>query len=535
MAMRFRPPFAVLLLSYLVAVPAPPALAAVKPHALFSDGMVLQRGMAVPVRGTAGDGEKVVVRFQGQEVSTQAEHGFWMVRLHDLRAGGPFEMTIAGTNTLHLQDVYVGEVWVCSGQSNMVWPVRMSHVPAEVVARSANPRIRFFTAPCNSARTPQADVVANPHSDRELLTSRLPYTPTWKECRPEVVRYISAVGYFFARDLQKALGVPVGLLHCPVGGTWVEAWVSDAKIESRPDLKRVKDEFWQRYTRSVDRYVAELDKHRQAVIKAVREHKDLPPAPAHPDPPPFHFPLSRNVANPSIFYNVMIAPLMPYAIRGAIWYQCESNHNRPAMYRELFTALIESWREGWGQGDFPFLFVQIPPYGPKRPERGFAEVRQAQYRVSLEVPRTAMVTTGDVGDAKDIHPPHKDVVGGRLALAARAVAYGKAVEYSGPVCNRMEVRDDKVVLSFTHPGGGLVAHGPLTGFAVAGADGNYADAQAEVRGDRVVIWSPRVPRPATVRCGWADYPVINLFNKAGLPAAPFQVAATDGPGPTLLR
>jgi sialate O-acetylesterase len=523
--MRTPLPLLALLLSCPVALPGRLACAAVKPHALISDGMVLQRGMAVPVWGTAAENEKVIVRFQGQEVSTTSKNGKWLVRLRDLRAGGPFEMTIAGTNTLRLKDVYVGEVWVCSGQSNMVWPVSRSGVSREVIARSANPRIRFFTVPLNSASTPQSEVVENPRSDQELLTSRLPYTPTWKECRPDVVVNISAVGYFFARDLQKALGVPVGLLHCPVGGTWVEAWVSDRKLQSRADLKRVQVQFWERYSKSVDQYLIDLEKHRKAVLQALKDRKDLPRAPVHPDPPPFSFPLSRNVANPSIFYNGMIAPLMPYGIRGVIWYQGESNHNRPALYKELFSAMIECWREGWGQGDFPFLFVQIPPYGKKAPEQGFAEVRQAQLQTSLEVPHTAMVTTTDVGDEKDIHPPGKDVVGARLALAARAIAYGEKIVYSGPIYDHMDVQEDKILLSFKHIGSGLVAKGgPLTGFTIAGTDRKYVKAKAEIRGDRVVVWSPHVARPAAVRFGWADYPVFNLGNKQGLPASPFQAS-----------
>jgi sialate O-acetylesterase len=520
--MRFMSVRHAAVFSCLVVLSQAPAFAVVKPHVLISEGMVLQRGMDVPIWGTAAENEKVTVRFQGQEATTATRDRKWLVRLHDLRPGGPFEMVIAGENTIKLNDVYVGEVWVCSGQSNMVWSVRMSHVPQEVIDQSANPQIRFFTVPLNSAYTPQTEIVPNPRGDQELLTSRIPYTPDWKECRPDVIVDISAVGYFFARNLQKALGVPVGLLHCPVGGTWVEAWVSDRAIQADPELKTLAARFWENYSKSVDQYLHELDEHREAVTKALRERKDLPRAPVHPDPPPFHLPLSRNVSNPSIFYNGMITPLMPYGIRGAIWYQGESNHNRPALYKELFSAMIESWRDGWGAGDFPFVFVQIPPYARNVPEQGFAEVRQAQLRASLEVPRTAMVTTTDVGDEKDIHPPHKDIVGGRLALAARALVYGEQIEYSGPIFDRMELKDDRAILSFTHLGGGLVARdGPLRGFAVAGPDHKFMDAEAEIRGDRVIVWSRDVREPKAVRFGWADYPVVNLWNKAGLPASPF--------------
>ncbi len=527
--MRPQWPFLAVLLSCLAALPGGPASAAVKPHALISDGMVLQRGMPVPVWGDAAENERVTVRFQGQEVSTTAHNCKWLVRLRDLQPGGPFEMTIAGSNTLRLKDVYVGEVWVCCGQSNMWWPVSRSGVPREVVAGCKNPRIRFFTVPLQTAETPQTEVRENPHGDQEGLTGKILYTPTWKECRPDIVPDLSAVGFFFARELHQALGVPVGLLHCPVGGTWAEAWASDRALREDPAVRGLPARFREEYTRSVADYLAELDKHREATVRALREFKDLPPPPTHPDDVVtrgFHLPLSRNVMHPSIYYNGMIAPLMPYAIRGAIWYQGESNTNRPALYRETFAAVIGSWREGWQQGDFPFLFVQLPPYGKTvegPQESRFAEVREAQRRTSQEVPRTAMVTTGDVGDHADIHPRHKDVVGARLALAARAVAYGEKVEYSGPVCDRMEVQDGKAVLSFRHVGGGLVARGgPLRGFTVAGTDGKYVDAEAEIRGDKVVVGSPRVPRPAAVRYGWADYPEIKLRNVDGLPASPFQ-------------
>lgn len=526
--MRTPLPFLALLLSCPVALPGRSACAAVKPHALISDGMVLQRGMSVPVWGTAAENEKVTVRFQGQEVTTTARNGKWLVRLRDLQAGGPFDMTIAGSNTVRLKDVYVGEVWVCCGQSNMWWPVSRSGVPKEVVANCRNPSIRFFTVPLQTAPTPQAEVMENPKGDQEGLTGKIPYTPTWKECRPEIVPDLSAVGFFFARELHKALGVPVGLLHCPVGGTWVEAWASDRALQAHPDLKGLPARFREEYSRSVADYLAKLEKHREATLLALREFKDLPRPPEHPDDAVtrgFHLPLSRNVMHPSIFYNGMVAPLMPYGIKGAIWYQGESNTNRPALYREIFSAVIRSWREGWQQGDFPFLFVQLPPFGKivEGPQESrWAEVREAQRRTSREVPWTGMVTTGDVGDQTDIHPHGKDVVGARLALAARAVAYGEKVEYSGPVYDRMEIKEGKALLNFKHSGGLVARGGPLRGFTVAGPDRKYVKAEAEVRGDRVVVWSPRVARPVAVRFGWADYPVINLWNKQGLPASPFQ-------------
>jgi sialate O-acetylesterase len=484
---------------------APATWATVKPHGLFTDGAVLQQGMPVPVWGTAADGERVTVTFQDQSVSTTARDGRWKLRLPSLKPGGPFTMRIAGENTVELRDVLVGEVYVCSGQSNMEWPVSLTTDAPKTIAQATDPMLRLFTVPKNVSNTPVSDV-----------------SGPWKACDPESVTGFSAVAYFFGRDLRRALKVPVGLIHTSWGGTPAEAWTSRATLESDSSLREILD----RYARALDAYPAALKtyqtalgEHVQAVETARREGRGLPELPQPPGNP-------ENFVRPTGLYNAMIHPLLPYAIRGAIWYQGESNAGRAYQYQELFSAMIRNWRQDWGQGDFPFLFVQLAPFmkietQPK--ESAWAELREAQRLTSLAVPHTAMAVITDVGDAFDIHPREKQTVGERLARAARAMVYGERITPTGPMFERMEVRGDEAVLQFRHVGRGLVARGgELTGFTIAGADRKWAPARAVIRGDRVIVSSPQVERPVAVRYGWANYPVTNLYNREGLPASPFR-------------
>lgn len=471
------------------------AFAEVKPHALFSDNAVLQQGVSVPVWGTANDGEKVTVKFEGQEVSTTAQGGKWMVRLKPLKAGGPFTMTIAGENTIELKNVLVGEVWVCSGQSNMQWPVSASANPQETIANSKDPMLRLFTVPRQATPEPLSDVRGN-----------------WVECAPETVPGFSAVGYFFGRDLRKALNVPVGLINTSYGGTPAEAWTNRRALEAIPELRGMVDQ----YAQAVKNFPQLLERHKEAVEKAKVEGKEPPRAPVDP---------MRSPHSPGGLYNAMIAPLIPYAIKGVIWYQGESNAGRAYQYRTLFPAMIRNWREDWGQGDFPFLFVQLAPFMKivtEPEESAWAELREAQL-LTLKTPKTGMAVTTDVGDPNDIHPKQKEPVGARLALAARHIAYGERIVYSGPIYKSMKVEGNKIVLTFDHVGSGLVAKGgDLKGFTIAGEDRKFYNAQAEIKGNTVVVSCPQVERPVAVRYGWANCPVVNLFNKEGLPASPFR-------------
>lgn len=490
----------VALIFSLVVCLAVSALAAVKPHVLFSDGCVLQQGMPVPVWGWAEEGEKVTVEFQGQNVTATASGGKWMVTLKELKAGGPFEMKLTGSNTVTIKNILVGEVWLCSGQSNMQWTMAQSANAKENIAAANYPKIRLFSVPRVSKDTAQTEVKGD-----------------WKECSPESVASFSAVGYFFGRALQTARqGVPVGLINSSYGGTPSEAWTSDGVVKNDPSFAGIRE----RYAKALEafpeanaKWEAAMEKHKEAVAKAKEEGKPAPAAPGRPMGP-------GHQNSPSGLYNAMIAPLVPYALRGAIWYQGESNATRAYEYRSIFPAMIQDWRKAWGS-DFSFLFVQLAPYAPPPPNT-YAELREAQL-LTLKLPKTGMAVITDVGEEKDIHPKKKQPVGERLALAARAIAYGEKIDYSGPVYSAMKVKGSGIELSFNHVGGGLVAKdGKLTGFTIAGADQKFVPAEAEIKGKKIIVQSASVAQPVAVRFGWENWPVLNLWNKAGLPATPFR-------------
>jgi sialate O-acetylesterase len=431
-------------------------VAEVKLHGLFTEGMVLQQGTRVPVWGTADADEKVTVSIQGQEVSTMPKDGKWRVDLNKLQPGGPFDMTVKGSNTIEFKNVLVGEVWVCSGQSNMEWSVNGSRNPQDAIKNSKNPMIRLFFTPKTPNNTPQTEL------------GKWNGPTKWLECGPTTVPNFTAVGYFFGRDLQKARNVPVGLIQSAWGGTPAEAWTSKAVLESNPALKGMSG---------------------------------------------------------SNLYNGMIRPLIPYAVKGVIWYQGESNAGQAHRYRELFSAMIKNWRDDWKLANLAFLFVQLAPWEPGG--KNWPELCEAQLQTAQTVPNTAMVVITDVGDRTDIHPKDKDPVGARLALCAQAIAYDEKVTYSGPEYSGMKVDDNKVVLSFKHLGKGLVAKGgPLVGFTIAGADKKFVKAEATIQEDKVIVTSPMVDRPVAVRYGWESFPVVNLWNRDGLPATPFR---TDHP------
>jgi sialate O-acetylesterase len=637
--------FALLPAAALIAT-TPSASANVTPNPLFNHHAVLQQGLRVPVWGDAEPGERVTVEFAGQTVSTNADAaGKWRVDLAAMKAGGPHTLTISGRNKLVFTDVLVGEVWVCSGQSNMERHLGLQPGQQPItgweqeVAEAAHPQIRQFYVVQKTALAPQSTV-----------------TGGWSVCSPETVKDFTAVGYFFGRDLHQARGVPVGLIHSSWGGTPAEAWTSEAALSALPDfagplaeVKRLiadpagaereaqarrnawyqaKDPgsaatppwsaaeldtadwktmtlpanwegagypdfdgvFWFRrtFTLPVNRSGADAELHLGAIddndstwvngrqvgatsgwnvprvyrvpagvlrggtnVIAVRvldtgaggglwggddplrlltvgegltnslslagEWRCRPGAAlAKVGWPPADY--NRSPNTPTVLYNGMIAPLLPFAIRGAIWYQGESNVGRERQYQTLFPAMIADWRRAWGEGNFPFLFVQIAPYNGMTPE-----IREAQLLSWQRTTNTAMAVTIDCGDANDIHPANKRPVGARLALAARALAYGEKIEYSGPVFASMKIEGANAVLRFTHTGGGLAAKdGALKGFTLAGADKVFRPAKAEIREDAVVVSAEGVASPVAVRYAWANVPEGNLFNRAGLPASPFR-------------
>lgn len=441
--------------------------AEVKPNPLFTDGAVLQRGQVVPVWGTANDGEKVRVEFGSQKVETTAKDGKWRVELKSLEAGGPFAMKVSGENTVTVNNLMVGEVWICSGQSNMQWTFNQSAAANEERPKAVYPKLRMFTVTRTTSPIPLDEAVGS-----------------WVECSPETVGAFSAVGYYFARDIHEKLGVPVGMIHTSWGGTPAQSWTS---VEGFGDI-------------------ADLQGYAKQAKGNLEKFATTPP----------DKPLGPNT--PSSLYNAMVAPLLPYAIKGTIWYQGESNANNSKQYQTLFPAMIADWRAKWNQGDFPFYFVQIAPFKGQP-----AEIREAQFLTLSKTKNTAMAVTTDVGDANDIHPGQKQPVGHRLALAARALVYGEKIEYSGPLYESMKADGAKAVLSFGHVGGGLVAEGgELKGFTIAGADGNFVPAKAEISGVNVIVSAEGVAAPKAVRYGWANVPDVNLFNKEGIPASPFR-------------
>lgn len=484
-----------------------PARGDVTISSIFSDHMVLQRDMEIPVWGTADEGEEVTIQLADQTAVCVAAGGKWNVKLKPIPAGGPHNLTIKGKNTLTIADVLIGEVWICSGQSNMVWAIKDSFEPQAVISNSADDGLRLITVPRVSKDEPQNAIEAK-----------------WEACGPANIEAFSAVGYYFGKHLRETLKVPVGLINTSFGGTPAEAWTSREKLESIPELaSAILGNYKQAvdgYPMALAKYKEDLSKWQEEAAKAKAEGKPDPPAPRGPVDP------STNPQRPCGLYNAMIAPLVPFAIRGAIWYQGESNADRAQQYATLFPAMIQDWRARWGQGDFPFFFVQLAPFMRIVKEPGdsaWAELREAQRLTSIRVPNTAMAVITDVGEELDIHPRKKKEVGDRLALAARKLAYGESIIYSGPTFKELKIDGNKAIIHFDNLGGGLVAKdGPLVGFTIAGSDNKFFNATAEIVGDTIVVQAPEVPAPVHVRFGWANFPVVNLWNQAGVPASPFR-------------
>lgn len=539
-------------LFFLLAACASPAYADVKLHGLFTDHMVLQQRTSVPVWGMADPNEKVSVRFQNQGFTVQAgTDGKWMGHLRNLQPGGPFEMEVEGKNKLKLNDVLVGEVWICSGQSNMQWAVSQSKDSKDEIANSANNQLRLFQHKMVTSGKP-LDTVQTDKAWNQ-----------WRVSGPDSVPGFTAVGYHFGKALQKARNVPVGLIQTAWGGTPAEAWTSIEFLEKTPELvhyvesvkKQVAnfDETMKKYNEQMEQYNTQVQKLKEEAAKNNAPAAKTPPAPrrpAHPDQSP---------NSPARLYNAMIQPLVPFAVKGAIWYQGESNAGRAYEYRTLFPTMIQSWRKAWGY-EFPFLFVQLAPFmkiADQPRESDWAELREAQLLTSQRLHGTAQAVITDTTDAAtdqtDIHPKNKAPVGQRLALAALQNVYGECIVGSGPVYHGAQFQSAgtrsyhsgigkrrqywsvdvpaQAVLHFTSTGSGLMAKGEkLTGFTIAGPDKKFYPADAVIEGNRVIVSSSSVQEPVAVRFGWADYPVVNLFNREGIPASPFRT--DDWPGKT---
>ena len=477
---RFTQVFFLLLL--LPGLVASTAIAELKLPAVVCDHMVLQQAQPVPLWGWAKPGDEVTVAIAGQTAKAKADaQGRWQVELAPMKAGGPFELVISDASDYHyrIKDVLVGEVWICSGQSNMEWLVKQANNAKEEIKYANCPNIRLFAVKNTVAETPQDNCEGS-----------------WSVCSPATVGVYTAVGYFFARDLQKELGVPVGLLQTDWGGTPSEAWTSRKALESGPFLKPLLDRW--------DKAAAKDDKAKGSSNR------------------------------PSNLYNGMISPLVPYRIAGAIWYQGESNVSRAHQYQTLFPLMIENWRADWGQGQFPFGFVQLAPfrynYNNSHPAC-CAELWEAQLLTLKNVPNVGMAVTMDIGNVNDVHPKNKQDVGRRLALWAKAQVYGRRdVVYSGPIYESMTIEGNKVRLRFTHIAGGLATRDGKapSDFTIAGADKKFHSAEAKIDGNTIVVESAAVDDPVAARYAWRDDAVPNLMNKSGLPASSFRTDKWKG-------
>jgi len=501
---------------WLIAVVSAAAAAAeLKLPAVIGDNMVLQRGRAVPIWGWTEPGQTVTVSAGGTTLTAKAgQDGRWQVVLPAMQLGGPMEIVVKDSSASHtIKNVLVGEVWVASGQSNMAWPVRRSENPDEEIAAAHWPKVRLFGVGRVVAETPQADC-----------------TGRWNECRPETVADFSAVAYYFGRELNKQLGVPIGLIASAVGATPAEAWTRREALEAEPLLKPLLEQWdkmvaeWPKLdAQFTKRYAHKLKNWEATVAKAQPQKK-----PSRPPPPDRS---AKSTHRPANLYNAMIAPLTRYPIRGVIWYQGESNATRAWQYRTLLPVLIRDWRSAWAQGDFPFGQVQLAPFRYEL-DVNFtdahpawcAELREAQALVQKTLPNIGMAVTMDIGDLTNIHPKNKQEVGRRLALWALATVYGRDIVYCGPIYEAMAVEGNNIRIRFTHTGTGLTTRDgkPPNEFTIAGANQKFHPANAAIDGDTVIVSSPGVPSPVAVRFAWRDAAVPNLANKEGLPAAPFR-------------
>lgn len=494
---------------------------------VFGDHMVLQRDAAVPVWGWAEPGESVTVAFRNQSKTATADsQGNWRVELDPLAVGDPGTLTVAGSNKVELSDVLVGEVWVCSGQSNMNFAVNGA-IDSDLEAAAANfPNLRLFKVPQLTATEPQSDV--NNNGERVDIP--------WQPCTPQTIPGFTAVGFFFGRQLHQTLQVPVGLIQTAWGGTRAEAWTSPEALASNSTLKPILDTWADR----VENYDPEQAERRfQAALgrwqeqsAAAREAGRRPPRRPQKQGEPL---LDRH--HPSNLYNAMVAPLTPYAIRGAIWYQGEANTGRAYQYRTLMPTLITSWRNAWQEGDFPFYMVQLANFKAIQDQpvdSDWAELREAQSLTVDALPNVGVACITDLGAALDIHPKDKQNVGKRLARLALHNDYGmENLVPQGPTYQSMEIQGAEITVRFETYGSPLITwyRQPLTGFAIAGEDHQWMWANAEISSPNTVTLShPDVLDPIAVRYNWADNPQGNLYNALYLPAYPFR--SDDWPGVT---
>jgi sialate O-acetylesterase len=551
-----------------------PVHADVRMPAIFGDHMVLQQSIKLPVWGKADPGEKITVAVGPRTGSTTAgPDGKWRVDLESLKGStDPVTLTVTGNNTLTFSDVLLGDVWACSGQSNMEFGMNGTNRAKEDIPKANHPLLRLFIVNKAPSFDPQENFVPD-NNPKNALIGR------WQVCTPEMIvghggwpDGFSAVAYYFGVQIQSQTHLPVGLIQCPWGGMPIEAFTSlealkakpvlasyveahetelanssvlqaaypAAKAEYDPKLKVWNEQYGTAFKQAMEDW-------KKACEAASAAHAPAPPKPKPEVPTPVAPPDGKPTARTAThLFNGMISPLIPFGIKGVIWYQGEANRDKPWDYDTLFATLISDWRARWGQGDFPFLFVQLAafqtPASQPVEKSGWAGIRDMQLR-TLRLPNTGMAVAIDIGEARDIHPKNKFEVGRRLALAARRVAYGENLEFSGPIYEGMQVEGNKIRIRFHHAKGLKIAPHPqsdpamspesapaeLQAFAIAGSDQKWVPAKAAIDGETVVVTSDSVKEPVAVRYGWANNPPCFLYNGADLPASPFRT--DDWPDP----
>jgi sialate O-acetylesterase len=464
----------------------------------------------VNVWGEADPGEKIQLRFNSQRANTSAdEKGNWQIKLSPMEAGGPFELSVEAENKIVLKNILIGEVWICSGQSNMEFTLKKSAGGEEEISKADYPSIRIFIVKHKVADTPQKFCEGE-----------------WQVCSPGTIGQFSGVAYFFGRNLYKELNVPVGLIQSAWGGTPAEAWMAEEVLESDDEFNPILNR-WNKQMQNYPSALEEFNRNGEKLIEnwktdsadAAAKGMAPPRKPAKPEGPG-----TRN--QPSGLFNGMITPLVPFSFQGVIWYQGEANASRAFQYRRLFPALIDNWRELWGEGEFPFYYVQLPNlYRQAEPSKsGWAELREAQL-MTLSLKNTGMAVAIDIGDPGNLHPVNKYDVGMRLSFIALDNIYGRDdIFYSGPLFRNYKIDGKKVLISFDHTASGLAARdgGALRGFKICGEDKKFYEAKAEIEGDGIIVWNDSVENPVSVRYAWADNPDCNLINSARLPASPFR-------------
>lgn len=514
------------LLSFAVAASflAVPAQAEVRLPKIFGSHMVLQQGKPIQLWGWANPGETTTAQLGESKQSAVAnDKGEWKMSLPAMKAGGPYALKVGGSSEVVFEDVMVGEVWLCSGQSNMEMGMKMFHISPQEIAAANHPGIRLMLVENKWTPRPQNDIEG-----------------TWKTCTPQTIAEggwngFSATAYYFGREIHQTLGVAVGLIDSDWGGTKIESWTPPEGFAAVPALKEESDRVQRAnpksegYQQRLQQAVAQLDQWHQAARAALLAGQPTPAAPNLPE----EMRGPQDLQHATALYNGMIHPLAPFAIRGAIWYQGESNMGDGMRYADRMKALVTGWRKVWNQGDFPFYFVQIAPflYPDRKPETE-PELWEAQAAAAHEIPNTGMAVINDAGDLHDIHPQDKPAVGKRLALLALAKTYGKNdLACSGPVFKSLKSEGNQLRVQFDHTEGGLVTRdgkAPDWFEIVDAEEGGFVKADARISGDSIILSSPEVKRPHAMRFAWSQVATPNLMNGRGLPAGAFRAAMTSG-------